>query len=334
MSSLSLETLETIMTVITYVFVFLFGICIGSFLNVCIYRLPKGESLITNNSHCMTCGTPIKRYDLIPVFSWLILRGRCRACGAKITPRYMIIELMTGIIFLGVFMRYDFLTYGLYPVMLCLFLSGLIVLCFQDIDTQEMCVSVLIYTIIIAAATHVLSFIKGSRGYLLTFPEIDLKSGIIGMLCVSVPLLLIGFVITPLFYNAFVDEDRRELRGIKDNLKRTAQSDRNYSVLVSKKEALEARIKEQPPVYGFGMGDVVLMAAGGLMLGVKATVTAALIAILTGAVYGIILKSVKKNKDDSNAFAFGPFLIVGLAVGAFFGGSLIDMYLSRLHIID
>lgn len=333
MSSLSLETLETIMTVITYVFVFLFGICIGSFLNVCIYRLPKGESLITNNSHCMTCGTQIKRYDLIPVFSWLILRGRCRACGAKITPRYMIIELMTGIVFLGVFMRYDFLTYGLYPVMLCLFLSGLIVLCFQDIDTQEMCVSVLVYTIIIAAATHVLSFIKGSHGYLLIFPEIDLKSGIIGMFCVSVPLLIIGFVITPLFYNAFVDEDRRELRGIKANLKRTAQSDRNYSVLVSKKEALEARIKEQPPVYGFGMGDVVLMAAGGLMLGVKATVTAALIAILTGAVYGIILKSVKKNKDDSNAFAFGPFLIVGLAVGAFFGGSLIDMYLSRLHIM-
>ena len=334
MSSLSLETLETIMAVITYVFVFLFGICIGSFLNVCIYRLPKGESLITNNSHCMTCGTPIKRYDLIPVFSWLILRGRCRACGAKITPRYMIIELMTGLLFLGVFMRYDFMTYGLYPVMLCLFLSGLIVLCFQDIDTQEMCVSVLIYTIIIAAASHVLSFIKGSNGYLLTFPEIDLKSGIIGMLCVSVPLLIIGFVITPLFYNAFVDEDRRELRGIKANLKRTAQSDRNYSVLVSKKEALEARIKEQPPVYGFGMGDVVLMAAGGLMLGVKATVTAALIAILTGAVYGIILKSVNKDKEDkSNAFAFGPFLIVGLAVGAFFGGSLIDMYLSRLHIM-
>lgn len=335
MSTLSIETLETIMTVTVYVFVFLFGICIGSFLNVCIYRLPKGESLITNNSHCMTCGTQIKRYDLIPVFSWLILRGRCRACGAKITPRYMIIELMTGLVFLGVFIRYGFLTYGLYPVMLCLFMAGLIVLCFQDIDTQEMCVSVLIYTIIIAAVSHVLSFIKGSEGYLLTFPEIDLKNGIIGMMCVSVPLLIIGFVITPLFYNACVDEDRRELRGIKANLKRTSQSDRSYSALVSKKEALEAKIKEQPPVYGFGMGDVVLMAAGGLMLGVKAAVTAALIAIVTGAVYGIILKSVNKDKEDnSNAFAFGPFLIVGLAVGAFFGGSLIDMYLSRLHIIN
>ncbi|MBP0957981.1 MAG: prepilin peptidase [Oscillospiraceae bacterium] len=329
MSSLSIEALETILTVTIYVFVFLFGITIGSFLNVCIYRLPKGESLITNNSHCMTCGTEIKRYDLIPVFSWIILRGRCRACGAKITPRYMIIELMTGLVFLGVFMRYDFLDYGLYPVMLCLFMAGLIVLCFQDMDTQEMCVSVLVYTFLIAAASHVLSFINSSEGKLLTFPEISLTDGIIGMFCISLPLLLIGFVITPFFYNAFADENRKELRGIKANLKRTAQSDRNYSVLVSKKEALEAKIKEQPPVYGFGMGDVVLMAAGGLMLGVKATVTAALIAVVTGAVYGLILKSVRKEDDDnSNAFAFGPFLILGLFVGAFVGGKLIDMYLA------
>ncbi|MGN1101190.1 MAG: prepilin peptidase [Huintestinicola sp.] len=317
------------MTVTIYVFVFLFGITIGSFLNVCIYRLPKGESLITNNSHCMTCGTQIKRYDLIPVLSWLILRGRCRACGAKITPRYMIIELMTGLVFLGVFMRYDFMVYGLYPVMLCLFMAGLIVLCFQDLDTQEMCVSVLVYTFLIAIASHVLSYINGSEGKLLTFPETDLKDGIIGMFCISLPLLLIGFVITPLFYNAFADENRRTLRGIKDNLKRTSESDKNYSVLVSKKEALEAKIKEQPPVYGFGMGDIVLMAAGGLMLGVKATVTAALIAIVAGAVYGIILKSVNKDDpDSSNAFAFGPFLIIGLTAGAFVGGALIDMYLS------
>ena len=225
MSSLSIEALETILTVTIYVFVFLFGITIGSFLNVCIYRLPKGESLITNNSHCMTCGTEIKRYDLIPVFSWIILRGRCRACGAKITPRYMIIELMTGLVFLGVFMRYDFLDYGLYPVMLCLFMAGLIVLCFQDMDTQEMCVSVLVYTFLIAAASHVLSFINSSEGKLLTFPEISLTDGIIGMFCISLPLLLIGFVITPFFYNAFADENRKnseELRLIlKEQLRAT-----------------------------------------------------------------------------------------------------------------
>ncbi|MBQ5333483.1 MAG: prepilin peptidase [Oscillospiraceae bacterium] len=331
MSSLSIETLETMMTVTIYVFVFLFGITIGSFLNVCIYRLPKGESLVKSNSHCMTCGTQIKRYDLIPVFSWLILRGKCRACGAKITPRYMIVELMTGLVFLGVFMRWSFFNYGLYPVMLCLFLSGLIVLCFQDIDTQEMCVSVLIYTIIIAAASHVLSFINGSDGALLIFPETDLRDGIIGMFFVSLPLFIIGFVITPLFYRAFADEDRRSLRGIKANIKRTSPDDRNYSVLISKKEALEAKIKEQPPVYGFGMGDIILMAAGGLMFGVKATVSAALIAIVLGAIYGVILRSVNsKDNEQSNAFAFGPFLVVGLAAAAFLNGSLIDMYLSLL----
>ncbi|MBP1544966.1 MAG: prepilin peptidase [Oscillospiraceae bacterium] len=331
MSSLSLETLETIMTVMIYVFAFLFGITIGSFLNVCIYRLPKGESLITNNSHCMTCGTQIKRYDLIPVLSWLILRGKCRACGAKITPRYMIIESLTGLVFLGVFMRYDVMTYGLYPAMLCLFMAGLIVLCFQDIDTQEMCVSVLVYTFLIAALTHVLSFVNVSTGKLLTLPETDLKDGLIGMLCVSLPLLIIGFVITPIFWKLFADEDRRELKGVKANMKRTSETDRNYKKLVRKKEELEAKIKEQPPVYGFGMGDIILMAAGGLMLGVKATITAAIIAIVTGAVFGMVLKSVKKE-ETSNAFAFGPFLVVGLAVGAFIGSKLIDMYLGMFVI--
>ena len=156
------ETLELTLNIVIYVFVFLFGICIGSFLNVCIYRLPKGESLITNNSHCMTCGTEIKRYDLIPVFSWLILRGKCRACGAKITPRYMIIELMTGLFFIAAFARYPVIDFGLYPIMLSLFIAGLIVLCFQDLDNREMVVSVLVYTFIIALLTQIGGYIAAN----------------------------------------------------------------------------------------------------------------------------------------------------------------------------
>lgn len=332
MQNISLETLETIMNITVFVFVFLFGITIGSFLNVCIYRLPKGESLITNNSHCMTCGTQIKRYDLIPVLSWLILKGRCRACGAKITPRYMLIEALTGFVFLGIFLRYDFMNYGLYPVMLSLFAAGLIVLCFQDIDNQEMCVSVLVYTGIIALATQIMALIPGEPPKLLYLPETDLKDALIGMVSVSSVILIFGFVITPLFYNAFVSEAHRELRGIRKNLRSTSEGDRNYKKLVAAKDKLEKQIKEQGPVYGFGMGDVILMAAGGLMLGTKAVITAGFIAIILGAVYGVILKIRQKDEDESNAFAFGPFLIIGLAVGAFTGGSLIDMYLSTLHI--
>lgn len=331
MANIDIDTLELIMNVTVFIFVFLFGITIGSFLNVCIYRLPKGESLITNNSHCMTCGTEIKRYDLIPVLSWLILGGKCRACKAKITPRYMLVELLTGLVFLAVFMRYDFMIYRLYPVMLCLFMCGLIVLCFQDIDNREMCVSVLVYTGIIAAASQIMGLFGDN---VLKFPETNLTDGLLGMISVSLVILVMGFVITPLFYTHFVSEEHAELRSVKKQLKAIKETDRDFKKLTDKKLSLEKSIKEQGPVFGFGMGDVILMAVGGLMIGLKAVITAGFIAVVLGAVYGIVLKVIRKDDDseDSNVFAFGPFLIIGLAIGAFVNGSLIDMYLSTLHI--
>lgn len=342
MSNMSIETLETMMSVTVYVFAFLFGICIGSFLNVCIYRLPKGESLVKSNSHCMTCGAEIKRYDLIPVLSWLILGGKCRACGAKITPRYMLVESLTGLMFLFIFMRFDWTYFGIYPAVLCLFVSTLIVLCFQDIDNREMCVSVLVTEFLFAAAARAMSFIRVTwlpGKYLLVFPEQPdalsaLKDGAVGMLAVSLPILIIGFVITPFFYNAFISEERKSLRKIKTELESASKDSRNYIKLTARKEELEKQIKEEPPVFGFGMGDVILMAAGGLMLGLKATVTAGVIAVITGAVYGVAVKAIRGVTDDDsdNAFAFGPFLIIGLCVGMFTGGSLADMYLGLMGI--
>ena len=97
----------TLSYIIIYVFVFIFGACIGSFLNVCIYRLPKNESLIKRNSHCMTCGEPIKRRDLIPIVSWCILRGKCRSCGAKISARYTIVETLNALLYLWVFYHFN-----------------------------------------------------------------------------------------------------------------------------------------------------------------------------------------------------------------------------------
>ncbi|HCH86985.1 MAG TPA: hypothetical protein DFL85_15940, partial [Lentisphaeria bacterium] len=78
---------------------FLFGSCLGSFLNVCIWRMPLGESIVTAPSHCPKCGTPIRWFDNIPVVSYLALRGRCRSCKAPISPRYVIVEALTGILF-------------------------------------------------------------------------------------------------------------------------------------------------------------------------------------------------------------------------------------------
>ncbi|MBZ5512665.1 MAG: prepilin peptidase [Acidobacteriia bacterium] len=81
--------------------VFLFGLAFGSFLNVCIHRIPRGISVVTPHSACPQCHHAIRPYDNIPVLSWLILRGRCRHCGAPISPRYAAVELLTAFLFLA-----------------------------------------------------------------------------------------------------------------------------------------------------------------------------------------------------------------------------------------
>jgi len=78
------------------------GLLVGSFLNVVIYRLPRGQSLNRPRSHCPSCGTPIRPYDNVPVVSWLLLRGRCRSCAAPISPRYPLVEALTGAGFVAV----------------------------------------------------------------------------------------------------------------------------------------------------------------------------------------------------------------------------------------
>lgn len=75
-------------SIILYIVTFLYGIVIGSFLNVCIYRMPKKESLVTVGSHCMNCGHKLKWYDLFPLFSWIFLKGKCRYCNAGISSQY------------------------------------------------------------------------------------------------------------------------------------------------------------------------------------------------------------------------------------------------------
>lgn len=80
----------------------LFGAVIGSFLNVVAHRVPRGESLVSPPSRCPECGEPVRPYDNIPVVSWLLLRGRCRSCGTRISPRYPLVELVTALAFAAV----------------------------------------------------------------------------------------------------------------------------------------------------------------------------------------------------------------------------------------
>jgi len=88
------------------VFLFVLGACVGSFLNVVIYRLPRGQSIVFPGSHCPSCGAPIRWHDNIPILSWILLRARCRSCGAAISPRYLVIELLTACIVSGLYVCY------------------------------------------------------------------------------------------------------------------------------------------------------------------------------------------------------------------------------------
>ena len=327
---------ETLFYAGVCVMVFLFGICIGSFLNVCILRLPRGESLTKRNSHCMTCGAEIKRYDLIPLFSWIILGGKCRNCKAPISPRYSVVEGLTGVLFVLMFIKYDIIADGIiYPALLCLFLAGVIVIGFEDFDTQEMSVCVLVYLGILAFVTRVLSVLLPAA---LRGNSVTIVDGLIGMFSVSLPLLIIGFVITPLVYILFISEDHKMVRKLKKRLKREKLNGREKEKVENALNEKLAAVKEQGPVFGFGMGDVVFMAAGGLMLGWKATVVAMFIAIILGAVAALVIKlrARKSEEETDNAFAFGPYLAIGLAAAAYYGTEIFDMYYTAVtvpHII-
>jgi len=113
--------------------IFAVGLAFGSFLNVCIYRLPRDLSVVLPSSACPACHQPIRFYDNIPVLSWLILGGRCRHCKARITPRYLVVELLTGALFLACYAHFGL---TLATLKYCVFGFLLLGLIFTDAETQ------------------------------------------------------------------------------------------------------------------------------------------------------------------------------------------------------
>jgi leader peptidase (prepilin peptidase)/N-methyltransferase len=113
---------------------FIFGSIVGSFLNVCIYRLPRGESVVTPRSHCPGCGKLIRAWDNIPILSFLILRARCRDCGQPIAWRYPLVEGLTGLLFALIILQYGPTALA---ASLLLFVAALVVIAFVDLDHQE-----------------------------------------------------------------------------------------------------------------------------------------------------------------------------------------------------
>lgn len=112
---------------------FVFGCVVGSFLNVCIYRMPRGESIVSPPSHCPNCNWKIPWYFNIPILSWIILRGKCYNCGTRISPRYLIVEATTGILFAVCWFKFG-ATQPLLALIFAVFIAGLIAASFIDFE--------------------------------------------------------------------------------------------------------------------------------------------------------------------------------------------------------
>jgi len=125
---------EGVMQALLWAAIFIFGVIIGSFLNVCIHRLPKGESIVTPGSHCPKCGHGIPWYDNMPILSYIFLNARCRFCKTHIPVRYFLVELLSGSLLLALFISFGLTTkFFAYSTLT----SGLIVATFVDFEIQE-----------------------------------------------------------------------------------------------------------------------------------------------------------------------------------------------------
>lgn len=172
------------MTVLIYILIFLIGASVFSFLNVVIYRVPNQMDFVKGRSFCPTCGHSLNGRDMVPVFGWIFLGGRCRYCKEKVSIRYMLVEAFGGFVALGCVFKYG---YNLQTLIVFAFFGMLTVIALVDIDTMEIPNGFVIAVFIIGIVSW------------FCFPEITIIQRVVGMVVVSGPLLLITLVIPGAF---------------------------------------------------------------------------------------------------------------------------------------
>jgi len=229
--------------------IFAFGLCFGSFLNVCIYRLPRDKSVVTPRSACPHCGDLIPLYHNVPVLSWLILRGRCRACKQPISPRYLLVELLTGFLFVACYSHFGLSLAMLKCSVLGYLLLGLI---FTDAETKVLPDAMTLPGLLLGIA------------FSLVVPVNDLASRIMpGLVSLSLR-----------------QQIPWRLWSLSDSLLGAAVG----ASFLYGAAAIYLRARG---VEGMGFGDVKLMAMIGAFLGTRLTVLTIFAASLTGSLFGV-----------------------------------------------
>ena len=239
------------------IFAFIMGACVGSFFNVCIYRLPKDMSIVKPPSFCPKCKTPIRWFDNIPLISFFALGGKCRKCKGAISFRYPLVEIITAVLFLFLYNKYSL---SLDFFKLALFFSLLVVVSFIDIDYH--------------AIPAYLCFLGIAAGLALSVYEtfMEFKAGRVDNLAIITDFknLLFGLGFT-YFFKFFGD--------VALNI---YLSFRNKDSIEGEKEAL-------------GLGDVDFMGMVGIFLGMKAVVLTFFIAPFIAVVYSIFALIFRKS---------------------------------------
>ena len=272
---------------IVKIVIFIFGSCVGSFLNVCTHRLPKSESLVFPGSFCPKCKVPIKWYDNVPILSFFFLRGRCRECSEKVSLRYPLVELITATFFLVLYLKLG-LTIELAKYIFLF--SLLIVVSFIDIDYHAIPVHLCFIGIIVGLLFSLwptLELLKAGVFDLETLPFYRALKG-----------LLFGFGFTYAF-KFFGDI------GIDFYLK------------LRKKESIEGE-KES-----LGLGDVDFMGMVGVFLGAKAVALIFFLAPFIALLYSIFAIIFKK----SHLIPYLPYLSLATIITFFWGNKIFSFIL-------
>ncbi len=317
---------------------FVLGSIIGSFLNVCIIRLPQEKSVVFPSSHCPQCKKPIAWYDNIPLVSWIVLKGQCRHCKKKISFRYWMVELLTGLIFATFYLHF-----GLSPLLpaYLVMLSCFVVATFVDLSHRiipdEISIGGMWAGVILSAFIPMLHLTN----------DLSLGAFIAGLLVIICQLLTL---IYPIFCKHLMEEegpyDDKPINIIVlISLIFVYLINSNTLVLPGVLNAhahglagaLVGFIIGGGSIYAMGLigdivfrkesmggGDVKLMAMIGAFLGWKIGLLTFFVAPFLGGVIGII----EKVRTKDSTIAYGPFLVLGALISLFWGKEIIDWVLQ------
>ena len=347
--------------------IFWLGCMVGSFLNVCIHRMPLGLSVVNPPSHCPHCKYSIPWYLNVPLLTWLMLRGKCKNCGARISVRYFLVELLTGLMFLAAWLGYGRVSPWV-ALVYCLFLAGLIAATFIDFEhfiiPDEITIGGMVAGFVLSVVlpevheqTTLAGGIKSSLigmgvGGGVIYAILRIGKMLFGRQKVALPAdtkIIFGesAVILPESEIPYDELFYRKSDVIVIKARTVEMVDRGYCNVevrlsperlrigddefdpeqVKHLEAVSAEITL--PREAMGFGDVKFMAAIGAFLGWQATLFSLMVSSMIGAAVGVALIIAKKQQWSSR-LPYGPYIALAAVIWMFGGRAIWEhLFLPR-----